>query len=248
MISVKNVFDYLNELYPVSAACDFDNVGILIGDKDKSVKKAIVCLDCTLDTVSYAKENGFDLIVTHHPVIFSGLKSIIKGSVAYELIKSDISVISMHTNFDVAKDGVNDALCNALGFFNVSPFVCSDGFCIRSVKEHFKNADELAKHIKSKLGFSVRYNEKIDIDKILVCCGSGGDFLCDAISGGFDALVTADVKHNVFIDAQNNNIAVFDCGHYASENVAIRPLCEILSKKFPEISFTATDNTNLKYV
>ena len=102
MMTVNNILEFLSEKYPLDTACDFDNVGLLVGDKNAAVTKAVICLDCDINAVNYAKSIGAELIVTHHPVIFSGLKSILAGGVVYELVKSDISVISMHTNLDIA--------------------------------------------------------------------------------------------------------------------------------------------------
>ena len=77
--------------------------------------------------------------------------------------------------------------------------------------------------------------------------GSGGNYIGDVINGGYDALISADIKHNVFIDAVNSGIAVFDAGHYQSENIVIKPLCELLSNKFGDIKFEQINN-NIKFV
>ena len=99
MMTVNNVLEFLKEKYPLDTACDFDNVGLLVGDGNAAVTRAVVCLDCDINTVNHAKNMGAELIVTHHPVIFSGIKSILAGDVVYELIKANISVISMQLFF-----------------------------------------------------------------------------------------------------------------------------------------------------
>lgn len=249
MITVNNILDFLEEKYPPDTACDFDNVGLLVGDGLATVNKAVVCLDCDINTVNYAKSIGAQLIVTHHPVIFSGLKNILAGGVVYELVKSGISVISMHTNLDIAEGGVTERLCEALGLENVKHFVSHSGFLIREAECDISNANELAKHIKTQLGTAVRYvgcDKKIS--RVLVCSGSGGEFLTDVISGGYDALISADVKHNVFIDAVNYGVAVFDAGHYNSENVIAHPLCQLLSDTFESVSFEVFDNNEIKFI
>ena len=248
MITVNNVLNYLKEKYPLDTACDFDNVGLLVGDADATVTKAVVCLDCDINAIGYAKSIGAQLIVTHHPVIFGGIKSVLAGTTVYEAIKAGISVISMHTNLDIAVGGVTDNLCEAIGLTNIKEFIAHDGFMIREAECSINDADKLAEHIKTQLGTAVRYADcGKDIRRVLVCSGSGGNYLADVISEGYDALISADIKHNIFIDAVNNGVAVFDAGHYQSENIVIKPLCELLSSKFDGVLFDSYNNT-IKYI
>lgn len=249
MMTVNNVLEFLTDKYPLDTACDFDNVGLLVGDGESAVTKAVVCLDCDINAVNYAKSIGAQLIVTHHPVIFNGLKSVTVGTVVYELVKANISVISMHTNLDIAEGGVTENLCAALGLTNVKEFVAHDGFLIREATCNIHNADVLAQHIKSSLGGAVKYADSgKEINRVLVCSGSGGEFLSDVIDCGFDALISADIKHNVFIDAVNNGVSVFDAGHYHSENVIVKPLLNELKTAFGEINFTVFNNDKIKSV
>ena len=248
-MKVIDIFNFLNEKYPVVTACEFDNVGLLVGDGEREVDTALVVLDCDITAVHRAREIGAQLIITHHPVIFDGLKSVTKGSVVYELLKSDIAVISMHTNLDIAEGGVTERLCEALQLTDVKPFTAHDGFIIREAVSPISQADKLAFHIKESLGGAVRYVAgKTPIKRVLVCSGSGGEFLSDAIEHGFDALITADVKHNVFIDAINNGVSLFDAGHYASENVIVEPLTALLSEQFKNIQFISYSHEKIKTV
>lgn len=247
MIRVNDVLKYLSQKYPLNTACDFDNVGLLVGDGNATVTKAVVCLDCDINAVEFAKANNAELIVTHHPVIFDGLKAVTDGSVVYELIKNSISVISMHTNLDIAVGGVTEQLCETIGLKCVEPYVAHDGFLIRSAKCEKTTADSIAKAIKASLNTAVRYADSGNkISRVLVCSGSGGDFLTDVIDGGFDALIAADIKHNVFITALNHGVTVFDAGHYNSENVIIKPLCNDLSVNFNGVNFLIFNNNKIK--
>ncbi len=249
MITVNNILSFLSQKYPLNTACDFDNVGLLVGDGSATVTKAVVCLDCDINAVNFAAQNGANLIITHHPVIFDGLKSVTDGTVVYELIKNGISVISMHTNLDIAVGGVTEQLCEAIDLKNVTPFVAHNDFLIRSAECAESTADELAKIIKASLNTAVRYADSGNtISKVLVCSGSGGDFLEDVICGGYDALIAADIKHNVFINALNHGVTVFDAGHYNSENVIVKPLCDELSLEFSNIKFSIFNNDKIKSV
>lgn len=247
-MTVNEIFSYLNEKFPTSSAMDFDNVGLLVGDKETRVSKALISLDCTLELVEKAVEIGAELIITHHPVIFNPLKSVLSGSVVFELLKNKISVISMHTNLDMAIGGVNDCLCEQLCLFDVKPYLSSDGFALRSAGCVKITPDAMAEHIKQKLGATVKYVEgKKSIEKLLVCSGSGGEFIYNAIADGFDALISADIKHHEFLDAQNAGISIFDCGHFNTEDVVIEPMKELLKSQFPAVEFIASHISNIKY-
>ena len=118
MITVKNISDYIDSIAPYNAKCEWDNCGILVGDKNKEVKKIGFTLDLTSEVLSDAINNNVDLIITHHPIIFRPVKNFLKGNLAYELAVSGISAISAHTSFDCANGGVNDVLCELLGIKN----------------------------------------------------------------------------------------------------------------------------------
>lgn len=249
MIRVKDIFYYLNRLYPVDTACDFDNVGLLVGDRDAAVTGAVVALDCDINTISFAKECGANLIITHHPVIFEPVKSVTENDIVFKLIKNGISVISMHTNLDIGAGGVNDVLCETLELKNVKPYIASDGYMLKCGITDTVDADRFAAFIKQKLGGLVRYvSGNKPINSVLVCSGSGGGYVDEAIIGGFDALVTADVKQNHFIAAINGGISLFDGGHYNTENIITAPLLSSLQKKFESISFHLFKNYSIKTV
>ena len=248
MAKVKEIYEFLNEKFPIELACDFDNPGLLIGDPCAEVKKALIVLDCDICAVKNAVLNGCELIITHHPVIFGGLKSILAGSVWYELIKNGISVISMHTNLDVGSGGVNDCLCKAMGLNDVSSVTASNGFMLRMGTLSPISADGLADRIKKSLGGCVKYTDcGKRIEKVLVCSGSGGEFSDDALRLNCDALITADVKHNVFIDSSNAGLSVFDAGHFNTEDTVIEPLKDMLAEHFTDTEFIYSHHSEIKY-
>ncbi len=246
---VNDIFDFLKQHFPLHLACDFDNVGLLIGDKNSEVKNILVSLDCTHKTIDDAIVKNCELIITHHPVIFEPLKKIPSGTIVHRLIKSDISVISMHTNLDVAEGGVNSCLCKALGLTDIQFVTASDGFTLQSGRLSPICADDFAKRVKERLGGVIKYVDgKKAIEKVLVCSGSGGSSIYDAISFGFDALVTADVKHNQFLSAADNSVSLFDCGHFHTEDVIIDPLTELLKQQFPKVNFYANHHSYIKFI
>ena len=245
---VNDIFNYLNALFPVTDAMDFDNVGLLVGDGEKEVKKVLIALDCNLNTVDFAESLGSDLIITHHPVIFTPLKSVLSNSVIYKLIKNDISVISMHTNLDVGVGGINDCLCKKIGISNITSVIASDGYLLKGGIIPETNAKTFAKALYDNLGGRIKYIDgEQSITKVLVCSGSGGEFLHDAKINGYDALVTADIKHHQFLEAQDLKISLFDAGHFETEDIIVEPLKKILSEKFDNVEFYTFHSDAIKY-
>lgn len=249
-MTVNDIFEFLNGIAPVNTACDFDNAGILVGDPSAEVSGAVVALDCTASAIKTAIKNNCELIITHHPVIFDPLKTVLAGSTVFELIKNGISVISMHTNLDIAVSGVNDCLCRALGFDNFEKRPASDGYLLNFAElDTPLSADELARHIKEKLGGSVKFTDSgKNIKRVALCSGSGGGYAFDTAVSCCDALVTADVKHNIFIDTERLGISVFDAGHFNTEDAVTEPLKSLLSDKFKTVSFYADHHSEIKYV
>lgn len=246
-MTIENIYDFLNEKFPVNTAADFDNPGFLIGDKTADVKSAVLALDCTGNTIETACDVGANLIITHHPVIFKGLKSIKKGDIAYSLIENGISVISMHTNLDVAENGVNDALANTLELCDMDTVIGYDGFPFRQgVLKEAMNSNDFAAFVGRKLDTAVKYVGEGTVKKIAVCGGSGADFAADAIKAGCDALVTSEVKHNMFLEAAENGFTLIDAGHFPTENVVLLPLKAMLEKQFPDVSFTIDNFSPIK--
>ena len=245
-MTVQNIFDFLNSRFPVDTACGFDNDGTLVGDRNKTVTKAIIALDCTMPVINEALKNGCELIITHHPVIFNGIKSVLDDTLVYEIIKNGLSVISMHTNLDQGDDGVNDTLCNVIGLKNVETVEAPDKFLLKKGEISPLSADDFAKHLKNVLNYPVKYVGEGEIKNVLVCSGSGAQYHTQCIVNGCDALVTAEVRHNNFLDAAQNGVALFDCGHFNTEVVVIKPLCEMLSNEFNNIQFIANTDSQIK--
>ena len=221
-----------------------------VGDPSAEVSGAVVALDCTASAIKTAIKNNCELIITHHPVIFDPLKTVLTGSTVFELIKSGISVISMHTNLDIAVSGVNDCLCRVLGFDNFEKRPASDGYLLNFAElDTPLSADELARHIKEKLGGSVKFTDSgKNIKRVALCSGSGGGYAFDTAVSCCDALITADVKHNIFIDTERLGISVFDAGHFNTEDVVTEPLKGLLSEKFKTVSFYTDHHSEIKYV
>ena len=238
-MKVKAIYDFLDEYAPFSVQDKYDNSGFLVGDINATVKGICLCLDITLDVINEAAANKANLIISHHPVIFDPIKSVTAGDPVYELMKNKISAICMHTNADMAKDGVSNLMLDLLGFERseevlepVLPDNTGYGkICTLSIET---NAKALAEYCKIIFDCTaVRYTETDrPIKRVAVCSGSGGSTLPLAIKAGCDALITGDIKHDVWIDAVNNDFCLIDAGHFHTENILCNYLCGILSRKF----------------
>lgn len=238
MITVKMISDYINEIAPYETKCDWDNCGILIGDKGDEVKKIGFTLDLTSETLEEAKKNGVDLVITHHPIIFKAQKNFLRGNMAFELAKSGINAISAHTCFDCANGGVNDVLCERLGLKNCRGV--ESGECVVPMARIGETAETspeaFANLVAKKLNTTVRFIEgKNTIKSVAVCGGAGMSFLDDVIAAGADAYVTGDISHHEMLDAKEKGITVVAAGHFETEYPAVAALEKMINKKFPEL-------------
>ncbi len=247
MIKVKDIYDYINEISPYDTQCDWDNCGLLVGDMDKEVKKIGVCLDGTLETVGSAASNNVDLIVTHHPVIFSAQKSFTKGNVAYEAASKGISIVSAHTCLDCAEGGVNDVLCEILGIENAEGVPADE--CkvpmarIGDVTE--ASIVEFSKTVSEKLSTVCRFVKgKKAVKKVAVCGGSAFDFFFTAVKMGADTYITGEVKHHELLIAKDMGINLIVAGHYETEKPVMEKLQKLLSDRFPEAEVVLLSETN----
>ena len=247
MSTVFDLYSAIDQFAPFSLSMDFDNTGILVGDRHQPVSKVLLALDCTMDVVNYAKEIGAQLIITHHPVIFHPIKRVNEDSVVYHLIRSQIAVISAHTNLDIAEGGVNDVLAQAIGLQNISGLELLDPAAqsylgrIGTLPNPI-SASEFATLVKESLhACSVKFADAGNkIQKGALCSGSGADCLESALAVGADALLTSEVKQHEYLNAAAAGISIFDAGHFDTEDIVIETLKEKLAGIFPDITFCTT--------
>ncbi len=242
MTNVRDILDFLDSKAPLDAQLDFDNAGFLCGDAASEVGRVLVALDITDAVIAEAAEFGAELIVSHHPVCFTPMKSVttddLTGRKFASMLKNGISAICMHTNLDAAKDGVNDALCAALGAENLGLLAPEHDTMSRLCRfaEPMEYSDFLA-HVKTALdanGLRCAGPER-RVRLFGVCGGAGADFIPDAAARGCDAYITADVKHHQFLAADELGIALVDAGHFSTENVVVPVLARWISERFPEL-------------
>jgi len=236
-MNVKELYNELCAAYPKELACDWDNDGLMAAyDLSAEVKRVLVSLDATEAAVEYAAEHGFDVLLTHHPMIFKGAKNVtpltLDGRRILAAIKGGVTVLSFHTRLDAAENGVNDELCRVLGFEADGVFGDAEAPTLgRTVTlEEGMTLRDLAAHVKERL--EAPYVKLIarDADRVVtklgLCGGDGKGFTYAALGAGAEVLITGSTGYNTAEDASECGIATIEAGHVETEHRVCRVLCE----------------------
>ena len=243
MLKVSDIYSFIDSIAPYDTQAEFDNSGYMIGSRDAEVNRILVALDLTLDVLEEAKQNNADLIITHHPVIFQPLHSVMSDTVVFDTIKSGISVISAHTNLDIAENGVNATLIKTLGFNNYRNSE-SDTF-LKIAEIEPMSSDELVKLVSEKLKATVQFNSvKKTVKTVGFCSGAGSFCLYESIREGADAFITGEAKYNMFSDADESGVLLIAAGHFETENIIVPVLADLLRRQFPEIEIIESNEKN----
>jgi len=249
-MKVGEVLDFINEFAPWEYAEEWDNVGLMVGSRTCQVKKLMLCMDVTTRIIDEAINQGSNLIVAHHPFLFSKLNKIdldtLKGQLICKLIKNDICVISAHTNLDVAIGGVNDTLAEKIGLTNcgILKSYIPEGFDLDmgmgKVGElpALLSFEEFICTVKKNLGIdNLRLigAQPRNVKKVAVFCGSFDGDLDSVKRHNVDVLVTGDIKYHTALDAREMGLCILDVGHFASEILIVNKLEKLLTDKFSDI-------------
>ncbi|MBE6973839.1 MAG: Nif3-like dinuclear metal center hexameric protein [Ruminococcaceae bacterium] len=252
--TIKDIYQYIDSLAPFETQMDFDNAGLLVGRECAYVDKVLVSLDITTPVIREAVNIGAQLIVAHHPVIFNPIKKVsdtdMTGEKVLMLAENRIGAICAHTNLDAAQGGVNELLAKRLGLTGLE-HLHMDGedregrtYGIGRVGTWNANipltAKDFAEKVKQDLNAAgVRYVDAgKPVCRVAVGGGSCGSMLRDAVAAGCDTFVTADVKYDVFLSAMEQGINLLDAGHFATEDIVMRPLADLLQTAFPQVTVT----------
>lgn len=231
-MKINEIITILEKAFPLELAYEWDNVGLLVGDRNRQVTNVVTCLDVTEDTIEFAKNAGAELIISHHPVIFSPVNRINgdtkSGKLLLDAIENKIAIYSAHTNCDKAESGINTRLAQMFDLVNVEHLE-EDG--LGRIGNLGKPTDlcEFAKLVEEKLAIKVRFcgDTKKEIKRIAICSGAGGDVLPTAVEKGADVLVTGDTKYHQMLDSKDD-ISIIDAGHFGTEYIVTEIFAEIL--------------------
>ncbi|MFG6424901.1 Nif3-like dinuclear metal center hexameric protein [Lepagella muris] len=255
-LKVKDIAEAIENFAPKRLQESYDNAGLQVGDPEMDVYAALLCLDVTEDVLNEALERHCNLIISHHPLLFKGLKEV-TGRTATErivisAIKKNIAIYSAHTNLDSAWEGVSHEIAHVLNMRDLRVLEPHDGEeltglgvvgnvqptpkieFLRKIKEAFK--------VKS-----LRYSSQspqLVVRKVAVCGGAGASLIRDAINAGADMIITGDVKYHDFT-TYGLDIIIADIGHYESELCTKKIFSTILKDRYPDfVTYFAESETN----
>ena len=231
-MTVKELYRFLNEKIPSSLSCEWDNDGLMCcPDSEREVKRVLITLDITAEAVQRAIDTSCDLIISHHPLIFKGLKSVNEESFVatkvIALIKSDISAFSFHTRLDALMGGVNDVLAKRLGINDPIPFG-NDGEAIGriGILSQPMSLSDFADHVKAALGAPAVLcaDAGRTVCRVALLGGEGDDDIAAAKAAGADTYVSGRLGYHAMTDAPECGMNLIEAGHFYTEF----PVCEKL--------------------
>ena len=261
-MKVSEVIEFLDNNLKFSKQEDWDNSGLQIGDYNLEVNGVVLALDLTEDVVDTAIKANANLIITHHPFLFSSINCInlstLQGRIISELIKNNISVVSLHTSLDGAIGGITAELAKKLcikeykllhqtyidegntiyGFGGI-------GYIEKSTIKKYANLVKENLNCDAIKVYSADINK--DVLKVAFCGGSGAEFIIDAIISLADIYITGDIKYHDAQYALNNNLSLIDAGHFYTENIILDKLYEVLFDKI-NILKKYTKNTVIEHI
>lgn len=243
MITVNDILEFIETIAPKSLKMEWDNAGLLCGSGATPVTKVLVALDPFEHVCKEAADWSAELIITHHPLIFHGVKSVTDetsiGRGIMTLCRHGICAINAHTNLDCAEGGVNDVLAATLGLTDITPIPYGDGSVslLRCGNAEEQSMDAFLAKVECILSCEgIRYVDSgKPVRKVAVGGGSCAEAMLDALAAGCDTFVTADVKYNQFWDAHDLGLNLIDAGHFNTENPMMKVLAKQIGEKFPEI-------------
>ncbi|MBR2342682.1 MAG: Nif3-like dinuclear metal center hexameric protein [Clostridia bacterium] len=222
-MTVKQIYEALTARIPEELREEWDNDGLMCAsDGSAEVERALVTLDVTEEIVDYAVSHGFDLIVSHHPLIFRPISSVTEDNhiarKVIKLIQGEVAVISLHTRADKVRGGVNDILADIIGIKDAVPF--GEGLLgrIGTLKEELSMEDfsYLLKGLLDCDGVKVA-DACIPVQRVAVVGGDGKDYVEAALAAGADTFVSGRISYNIMAEAAERGINMLEAGHYFTE-------------------------------
>ena len=251
-MKVKDIIKVIEDFAPLSIQEGWDNSGLCVGSPEDEVTSVLLALDCTPALVDEAVACGADMIVTHHPLIFSGLKKIspedMTGLAVIKAIKAGIAIYAAHTNADKVLEGVSGAMAARLGLENVT--VLDDegeGTGLGAVGDFPEPMTSEAALTLVKERFSlkvVKASRPVEglVSRVAMCGGSGGSLIAAARRSGAQLYISGDISYHNFFTPEG--FMIMDIGHYESEIDIVDILFALITKKFPTFAVRITQNIN----
>ena len=235
-MTVRELYAFFDAKMPRALSCDWDNDGLMVcPDDTKEVRRVLVALDITAAVAEQAIKEGYDLVVSHHPLIFHPLKAVAPGEATVNkvirLLTSGVSAMSFHTRLDAVTGGVNDVLANAIGLQNVVPFG-KDGEEIGRIGTLptamvLKDFAALVKEVTGAPYVQISDAGKL-VSRVAVLGGGGAGESGAAAAAGADTYLTGDLRHDQLTEAPERGMNMIAGGHFFTENLVCNRICEML--------------------
>lgn len=257
LMTVGELCGWLDALAPPPLAEEWDNTGLLVGDRAQSVSRVMTCLTATRQAIDEAIDNQTDLIITHHPLPFRPLKRITRsdatGSLLLDLIQSRIALYSPHTAFDSSPQGINQRIAQGLGLEQIRPLRPKVAAGLDSTTDHGSGRwgrlpkplaaqewfAQVAKFFRVE-GLHTVNGSSQPITSVAVACGAAGEYLADAAKAGCQAFVTGELRFHSALEAQTLQVNVAVPGHHATERFALEQLALELAGVYPALHVWAS--------
>ena len=252
-MTVKDLYEKLSGRMPDTLREEWDNDGLMCApDSTRELTKVLLTLDVTEELVDYAIEQGFDLIISHHPLIFKPLSAVNEQNhVARKLITlidNESSVFSFHTRADTALGGVNDRLAELLGIENTLPFGEGELGRVGEVEE--MTLEDFVYKVKTALGADVvKYSDGYNtVKRVALVGGDGKDFVSDAIKCGADTYLSGRISYNILEEAAEMGINLVEAGHYFTEQPLMEFFKELLLEADGTLFIEVANSNMIRYI
>ena len=246
---LREIIDSIESVAPRSAQESWDNSGMQVGDTGRDIHTVLLTTDVTPEVVDEAVMRGCQLIVSHHPLLFHGLKQVCgqtpQARVVEKAIKNNIAIYSAHTNLDVALDGINMRLAKKIGVTVSDMRLSESGLGVVGKLQKPMNYADFIGYIRDILECTyVRFTrpKRETIETVALCGGSGAEFIEEAINQGADVYITADCKYHEFQEA-DGKIGLIDIDHWISERHAREIFRDIIEPLGVKCIISQTDKT-----
>lgn len=256
-MTVCQLYAFLNEKIPSSLSCEWDNDGLMCcPEGEHKAERVLIALDITEQVVKQAIEGEYDVILSHHPLMFHPLKALNDGNhvakKVISLIQHGICAMSFHTRLDAVAGGVNDTLAHQLGLKNVVPFISDDGHTIGRVGEYEQEMtlQDFAMLVKKELSAPVvQYScANRPVRRVAVLGGDGKEDVAAARAVGADTYLTGNLRHDQMTDAPECSINLITAGHFHTEHPVCQRLRELVLEADGNIQVTVVNSDPVKTV
>lgn len=257
-MQLRELISAFETLWPTVAAEEWDRPGLLIGDPDATISKVLLCVDVTDELIGDAVAGGFDLVLSHHPILLRDADSMsqqrAKSKMLAKAKAAAVAVYTAHTNADITETGVSASLAKLLSLHDAMPLVGEGKIGHGRIGEldHAVTLLDFARMLAAKLpptatGIRVAGQPGLLVQRVALCAGAGDSFIADAYVAGADLYLTSDLRHHPVQEAlelgtaDRRDFALVEISHWAAESVWLEVARKELEIRFSQVTFEVSD-------